>query len=403
MLVVSIYSPRCNASGFCAKIFGMKNKNAAKKILFAAAFALFAALEPFALPGVEVDIPDASGEYVYYRDYSFNRESYIGFLCYDEQTYEARWFAPATETLAEKNIDILFSVAQKNGRLDLTGERFVAPPSQEDVEVVNYIHDLIYELSGRRAKLQKSLLVDYAKSKVPFMQAGIAQADSYEQFGGPVQMLYDAAIPIFNLKKIVDYTGRDVFVVVTIGAIENNKDKTFAEFVPPTFAEKTFARREPRQFKSAQKESLSLRVEIGKDDSLVQSVQADKNWSLAGQSLWTLGDSAIVSMQTMGLPQDAALGQPKTGARFLRFFASSKNGAYCDWSALDIHAGASMVKISSRTYNPKTQKTITDIKTVRAAAQNLCGCLSLAVYTGDYQANRGYFDKIAKSYSCKME
>ena len=108
-------------------------------------------------------------------------------------------------------------------------------------------------------------------------------------------------------------------------------------------------------------------------------------------------------MQTMGLPQDAALGQPKTGARFLRFFASSKNGAYCDWSALDIHAGASMVKISSRTYNPKTQKIITDIKTVRAAAQNLCGCLSLAVYTGDYQANRGYFDKIAKSYVCKME
>lgn len=362
--------------------------------------AFFAAANIFALPGVEADIPDASGEYVYYRDYSFNRESYIGFLCYDEQTYEARWFAPATETLAEKNVDILFSAGQKNGRLEMTGERFVAPPSQEDVEVVNYIHDLIYELSGRRAKLQKSVLVDYEKNKHPFMQAGIAEAADYEQFGGPVQMLYDVAVPIFNLKKIVDYTGKDVFVVVTIGAIENSKDKTFSEFVPPI---KSGGKREPLQVKNAKKETLESRVEIGKKSALVQSVQADKNWSLAGQNVWTLGDSAILSMQTMGLPEGDGLGQPKTAARFLRFFASSKNGAYCDWSALDVHAGGSSIKISSRTYNPKTQKIITDIKTVRAAAQNLCGCLSLAAYTDDYQDNRGYFDKIAKSYACKME
>jgi len=71
-----------------------------KKItLFAAA--LFAAANLFALP-------DASGEYVYYRDSSFNRESYIGFLYYDDSTYEARYYAPPTESLAEKNIDMLF-------------------------------------------------------------------------------------------------------------------------------------------------------------------------------------------------------------------------------------------------------------------------------------------------------
>ena len=378
-------------------------KNFVKKTLAAAiagTAALFCAMELWALPGTAADIPDASGEYVYYRDYSFNRESYVGFLYYGESTYEARYFAPQTETLPAKNIDMLFSAVQKNGRLELTGERFVAPPAQEDVEIVNYIHDLIYDLSGRRAKLDKSLLVDYSKSKVPFMQAGIVEADNYEQFGGPVQMIYDAAVPIFNLKKIVDYSGRDVFAVVTIGAIESSKDKTFAEFVPPM---KNAAKRETFQVKSAKKETLESRVEIGKNSTLAQSVQADKNWSLASQNVWTLGDSAILSMQTMGLPEGDGLGQLKTAARLLRFFASSKNGAYCDWSALDVHAGGSMVKISAQTYNPKTQKIITDIKTVRAAAQNLCGCLSLATYTDDYRANRGYFDKIAKSYACKME
>ena len=38
----------------------------------------------FAVPGVESFIPDSSGEYVYYRDYSFERESYVGVLYYDD-------------------------------------------------------------------------------------------------------------------------------------------------------------------------------------------------------------------------------------------------------------------------------------------------------------------------------
>ena len=141
-----------------------------KKITLFAAAALFAAANLFALPGAQKSVPDASGEYVYYRDSSFNRESYIGFLYYDDSTYEARYYAPATEALAEKNIDMLFSVAQKNGRMELTGERFVIPPQQDDVAIVNYIHDLLYELSGRRSKLLEPPLVDYEKAAAPFMQ-----------------------------------------------------------------------------------------------------------------------------------------------------------------------------------------------------------------------------------------
>lgn len=383
------------AQGKSAKMAFMKKIKNIKTIIAAIA-ALFAAAELFALP-------DASGEYVYYLDSSFNRESYIGFLYYDDSTYEARYYAPATETLAEKNIDMLFSVAQKNGRMELTGERFVVPPQQEDVAIVNYIHDLLYELSGRRGKLLEEPLVDYENNKAPFMQAGVFVSDNFDAFGGPVKMLYDEVVPIFNLKKIIDYSGRDVFVVATIGQLESSKDKSFAEFVPQSLAAKGTAKREPRQFKNAKKESLSLRVEIGKNAALSQSVLADKNWSLAGASVWTLGDSAIASLQSLALPEGSAAGQPQTVARILRLFVSSKNFAYNDWSALDVHAGGGKIKISSRTYNPKTRKFITDIKTLRAAASNLYGCFSLAVYTDDYQANRGYFDKMAKSYSCKIE
>lgn len=381
------------------KMAFMKNTGFAKKFLFVSV-ALLASLNLFALPGVQSPVPDTSGEYVYYRDYSFNRESYIGFLYYDDSTYEARYYAPETESLAAKNIDMLFTVDPNKDRLELTGERFVAPPQQDDIEIVNYIHDLLYELGARRAKLQESVLVDYAKSKGPFMETGTKVSEDYEQFGGPVQILYDAAVPIFNLKKIVDYSGRDVFVVVTIGQLESSKDKSFAEFVPPI---QNASKRAPKEVKSAKKETMTFRVEIGKKSVLLQAFSADKNWSLAGQSVWTLGDAAIASLQSMALPEDVLFGKEETAARLLRLFASSKNHAYSDWTALDIHADASRIKISSRTYNPKTQKVITDIKTLGAAATNLYGCFSLAVYTDDYQANRGYFDKMAKSYVCKME
>lgn len=373
-----------------------------RKIFFTAFLfaALFPCVNSFALPGVKNLVPDSSGQYVYYRDYSFKRESYIGVLFYDQSNYEARYFAPATESLPEKNIDLLFSVDPSKDHLELTGEYFVVPPQQDDVELVNYIHDLLYELTARRIKLEKNPLVDYSKNKLPFMEAGVKVSCDYEQFGGPVQMIYDEAVPIFNLKKIVDYSGNDALVLVTVGQIENSKDRTFAEFVPP------IKKAEPREafvIKSAKKEALSLRAEVGQNSALEQKVQADANWSLAGQSVWALGDSAILSFQTLALPADVSFSRDERTARFIRLFAVSKNYAYSDWSALDVHASASLVKISSKTYNPKNKKLITDIKTLSAAAQNFYGCFSLALYTDDYQANRGYFDKIAKSYSCKME
>ena len=51
----------------------------------------------FAVPGVESFIPDSSGEYVYYRDYSFERESYVGVLYYDDSSYQIRYYAPANK------------------------------------------------------------------------------------------------------------------------------------------------------------------------------------------------------------------------------------------------------------------------------------------------------------------
>ena len=49
---------------------------------------LVAALTPVAaFPGIQSYLKDESGQYVYYRDYTFPYEAYVGFLHYDEGTY----------------------------------------------------------------------------------------------------------------------------------------------------------------------------------------------------------------------------------------------------------------------------------------------------------------------------
>src|SRR5574344_1815344 len=97
----------------------------------------------FALPGVKAYIPDSSGEYVYYRDYSFERESYAGFLYYDDGTYGARYFAPMDreKQLPDKSVEILFSIDPKADSVKMTGERILSTLTPDDDDIVNYLHD----------------------------------------------------------------------------------------------------------------------------------------------------------------------------------------------------------------------------------------------------------------------
>ena len=45
-----------------------------------------------AIPGIKPVVPDVSGQFIYYRDYTFeNEDAYIGFLQYDEKNYALRF------------------------------------------------------------------------------------------------------------------------------------------------------------------------------------------------------------------------------------------------------------------------------------------------------------------------
>ena len=81
-----------------------------KKTLLTLIILFCGAVAAFSLPGFTPFVPDTAGEYVYYRDYSFARESYIGILNYDDTSSQIRYYAPTSRQLSmpEKDIALLF-------------------------------------------------------------------------------------------------------------------------------------------------------------------------------------------------------------------------------------------------------------------------------------------------------
>lgn len=363
----------------------------------------------FALPAVSRQIEDASGEYVFYRDNSFTRESYIGFLHYDESAYEVRYFAPQSKTdsgeiLPAKNLQILFSVNPASPHLELTGERFITPPLEEDTQIINYIHDLLYELTARRTKLGELEFIDYSKSNVDFLSEGKIVHDAYAQFGGNVTMIFDSIVPIFNLKKIVDYAGNDAFVVCTIGRLTSSQDKSFSEFVPPSAIENSGEKKSGKKIKSANAMHIEYTAQLNEKQQFRQEVNADKNWQTQTENMWTLGDSAFIFLSGFAFPKEfAQKGTDFIAAHIIRRYSASNGYAYSDWNTLNVFVGDGKIKISANTYNPETGRNLVDIKTFGQVVENFYGCFSFTAFTEGYKKNRGYYDKIIKSYSFKIE
>lgn len=275
-----------------------------KKILSIVLTALFAGLA-FAMPGIPYT--DNSGDYVYYRDYSFNRESYIGFLTYDSGTYAARYFAPATEDLAPKNIELLFTVDPDKDYIDMTGERFVTQPTQEDTEIINYIHDLIYEFASR-AKKQSVISNTSADSDLKngsqvreessvFMKSGIRVSEDFSQFGGQVFVYYDGYIPVFPVKKIISNSQEVLFEAVCIGRITSSDDRSFSDFQIPHNEIKE------KKFTHKYKKPKAVTYEV--DET---KIVLDQNWNRASEdseesdgneNLFFYGDEAMLFIGTL--------------------------------------------------------------------------------------------------------
>ena len=372
----------------------------------------------FSLPGFTPFIQDSPGSYVWYQDFTFQRESYVGFLTFDQSTYQARYYAPqnAKSKLPEKDIKIYFSLNPESDHIELTGERVMAGTSQEDTEIVNYLHDMIYELNARRMKAGKLFTPaekpseDASSEEIParnsasedFLHTGKCIRDNFPQFGGDVNIIYDSLVPLFNIKTIEGPEGKTELGILTCGRIQDTQDSSFDSFTgfPEKFPSKKHG------FKLSKKaESLTFTSPDG------QTLSLDSNWKQSMENLWLLGDAALISaglIPKSNVAQKGDFSEEKAITFILRQLTFSSSSSYTDWRNLEIQNYDSLLKgstkaafkVSANIWQKESQNLTRSVKIITEKSGGYA-FFTFTVFQNIYQKNQKYFDSILKSYKAE--
>lgn len=358
-------------------------RKSAVRIFFAAALAA-AARAVFALPGFSPYIADQSGVYIYYRDYTFQRESYVGFLMYDAGTYAARYYAPADRKsgMPERALMLFLTLDPDADHVELTGEKIVSAPTPDSAEIVNYLHDMLYELTARRIKAGdiSPATVEYSAGR-NFSDSGMVRDEDFMQFGGRAAVIYDYLAPLFNVKKVECAGGSPGLTLVTAGVLQSSDDKAFENF--RGFPEKKTAQKHPLP-ETRGKEAVVCRTADG------QRISLDSSWRRPAENLWLCGDAAVLSV---GLIPSSSL----NGDAILRQMLMSAQDAYVNWEEIAVARDGARRRAEAVFYNPGTGAFS---RSFRILEQNDGGFyfLTLAVFEDAYAANRKYFTDILESY-----
>ncbi|MCQ2587240.1 MAG: hypothetical protein MJ174_03920 [Treponema sp.] len=346
----------------------------------------------FAMPGYTSYIPDSSGEYIFYRDNSFERESYIGFLYYNESTFQIKYFAPADNknNLPEKTVAIAVSIDPSSNYWNMTGERILSAitSNSEDLDILNYLHDLLYEFSSKRIKAGNISpeSADFVKSN-KFMEIGKRYSCDYPQFGGKVTIIYDPLIPMFNVKSIIVSDGSTAFECVAIGSLEDSNDLSFDNF-------KGIPKKLPETKATTIKNAGSVKYTT-KDG---QSITLDKNWKQAMDNGWVLGDTAFATL--LIIPHNSTNPTQYLTYVIRKLLANQQRYNCLENLEIIYNEKTKQCKITSLLFSQKENNVMKQTQILTDKNNNFYN-FSLIAYNSDFIKNLNYFNKIIKSYSIK--
>lgn len=347
----------------------------ALKFLAFTVFCFFAA-SAFAIPGITDYMPTESGQYVYYRDYSFSKETYIGFLFYNDLTLQVRYFSPYAD-IGSTSIELLVSLNKEKNALELSGEKIISQTTEADVDVMNYLHTLLYEFSSHRKSQNSKNFAQSVKTK-----------EDFYQFGGIVSIVYDYYIPVFNIKSITDSDGKLLFDAVKIGQIFDSSDNSFSTYSGHHISE------------APEKVSYELnkKAKKGKINYSSLTAQLDAQWTQTTENIWTLGDAAILIVDTINFEGTPFADTKYTAEEYLtRMLLVTDSDTEIDFSQLKITKAKKTTRIDTVSYVPATNTKTHNCKYLIKVDDTTFKIVSLTAFENIYTENESYFNKIISS------
>ena len=357
------------------------------KLLSISIFMLFSSFA-FAIPWITDFLPTNSGSYVYYQDFTYPSETYIGFLLYDANTYALRYVSPKAQNSA-KSICLYVTVDPNKNGIELTGEHIEGEISQNDVETLNYLHDLLYELASRRKEQNGKNFSNSVKS-----------IENFSQFGGEVIMKYSAFVPFFNLVEISASQNNEVFTpennqtekkllsLAYIGSLVNENDTSFTDFNGlPNFP----------SVQANQSEKIKSPLFKQKQDLGNFSFKIDKNWLSLSENTWSLGEKSILNTFSIQFA-DATVGQSDF---VMSVMLCPEKNIFPNFSQLETKRGENFLHFSLPTFSTETGKIVRNLTGLFNLNEKEIQVVSITVDEVVYQTNRKYFDAILNSCKCQ--
>lgn len=335
--------------------------NSTKKyiLLFIACFILFPV---FALPGINEPLPTANGQYVYYRDYSFNYEAYIGFLQYSKNTYAIRYVAK-NPTKGLPIIELVITLEPENEKLEFTGEKIVQTVTSDDTDVLNYMHDMFYEFAERRQKVDSSTFTN-----------SLQKTEDFAQFGGIVSITYNSIVPLFNLESIVTLDNKFLVQAVKIGQITSQSEAGWSTFANI-----------PKSVPSIQNAT--------KDDSTQDSDNfdiLDSQWQQSMDNFFLMGNNAIMFVTDVQTDERESL---------LRRFSFSSPQATIYYNKQTIETTENNTIVMSNIISQRGSDTYQiDIKILSPIKNSICTVTGITIYESFYTKHTAYFTQLINRY-----
>ncbi|MGL4986009.1 MAG: hypothetical protein ACRC5H_02585 [Treponemataceae bacterium] len=330
----------------------------------------------FALPGIVDFMPSESGDYVFYRDTTFHDETYVGFLLFDDTTIGLRYYSPNT-TFGSKNIEILISLKPESEFVEIAAEKVTTPTTADDVEKLNYLHDMLYEFGIRRKNINGKNLAKTLRTE-----------DDFHQFGGKVTILYDSYVPIFNIRRILAPNGNAVLDMVAMGSLEDNDDLSFAIFAGlPTFdmePDTIFSLPPKTTFKMVSNEAMSVKL--------------PEYWEQKTDSVWVLENSAVLVLEIVAIDESHFVGKKFTEFDyFLKTFLSNNRSVTINIPQLRMSKTEKNLRVENISLSMENYTTTRDIKVITQLNKNTYALFVLAVTNPIFIANEKYFREIENS------
>lgn len=342
----------------------------------------------FSMPGFKSYLPDSSGDFVYYRDYSFKQESYIGLLMYNESSFQVRYYAPQDKinNYPERDISILVSINPESNFWDMTGERLITSISNtpEEIDILNYLHDFLYEFSSRRIKAgdvspnnPKYILSNFYKNN------GLLVKQDFEQFGGKVYITFDALIPFFNVKTISDLNSNVLLECICSGKIQSNNDTTFSAF-------KGFKTKFKTNLESMDKKAKETTFEY---ENL--SVNLDSNWYKDYNFAQFKNEGLVAMSKLTALPDDTIYSL----LSLAKSFCTSFDNSYCNLTNIEFYynKAENQIKIIKNIHSDDNMIKGIEIISKEKNSSDF-NYFYLSTFFHAYNTRRSYYDKIVKSF-----